>query len=606
MSAQTPSSTKQPQSGNTGTSPSVFVGPQTPSPKTPSHQTGRHTTNPPTANQQPPSHQSPPNMGRSTAIMAAGTLLSRITGIARNALLLACLGTTLLGDSYNSANTTPNMVYELVAGGVLSALLVPLFNALIHKGTQRARDGINAIVSLAFVGLLLTAIVVAIASPSIMWLYFHKPNQTLQRQLGSELLRMFAPQIAVYGFITLATAALNTKRRFGAAMLAPVFNNLVMIAVLSWAYRILGRLYSKDAKANTQLLAVARDAQAKWILGFGTTAGVVAMGLVLIPALGKAEVGWRWRWEPTHPAVIELLRLSGWTMGYVAANQAALLFIQSRAVAVDGRNGGGGITYSTAFSVFFLLPHGLFAVSIMTALQPELSTAFLQRSRKRFRTLLSTNIANTLAIMVPSAVGLFVLASPLTQLLKLGKVNAANANRLGQVVQVMAIGLPAFSIYLLLMNALKAMRDTKATFTVNATECAINVGLAYVFLRAGFGVVGLGLAFALAYIISVFLAFHTVSKRTNGVHGRQLIQSALRIAVSGAAMGVMVWLGSLGTQKLVHTTLGSRLTAIAQIGVGVSVGVTVYLVVARVVGVTELDTVLASVGRRLRRTRSTK
>jgi Lipid II flippase MurJ len=324
-----------------------------------------------------------PNLGRSTAIMTAGTLLSRITGIARNALLLACLGTTLLGDSYNSANTTPNMVYELVAGGVLSALLVPLFNALIHKGTRRANDGINAIVSLAFIGLIATAIIVAVASPAIMWLYFDKPSQALQRQLGSELLRMFAPQIAVYGFITLATAALNTKRKFGAAMLAPVFNNLVMIAVLSWAYRILGRLYAKDAKAVTQLQAVARDSQAKWILGFGTTVGVAAMGLVLIPALRNAKVGWHWHWEPTHPAVTELLRLSGWTMGYVAANQAAVLFVQRRAVRAEGANGGGGIMYSFAYSVLFLLPHSLFAVSIMTALQPELSIPHTAHSQHR-------------------------------------------------------------------------------------------------------------------------------------------------------------------------------------------------------------------------------
>lgn len=545
-----------------------------------------------------------PNLGRSTAVMAAGTLLSRITGIARNALLLACLGTTLLSDSYNSANTTPNMVYELVAGGVLSALLVPLFNALNHKGTKRARDGINALVSLAAVALVLTASVVAVASPAIMSLYYPNPSQAIQRQLGTELLRMFAPQIAVYGFITLATAALNTKRKFGAAMLAPVFNNLVMIAILTWAYRVLGRLYSKDAKAKTQLLAVAHDTHAKWILGFGTTSGVLAMGLVLIPALRGANVGWKWRWEPSHPAVLELLRLSGWTIGYVAANQAALLFIQRRAVAVEGPSGGGGTMYSFAYSVFFLLPHSLFAVSIMTALQPELSSAFISRSRKRFRTLLSQNIGNTLAVIVPSAVGMIVLATPLTKLLKFGKVNAANADRLGQVVRVMAIGLPAFSVYLLLMNALKAMRDTKATFAVNATECAINVVLAFVFLKVGMGVVGLGLAFALAYTVSVFLAFHTVSKRTNGIHGRRLTQSTVRILISGAVMGVVVWFAAIGTERLLGSTVGVKPIAIAQIGVGVSVGVTVYVVVARVIGVSELDVVLASIGRRLRRNRS--
>jgi putative peptidoglycan lipid II flippase len=564
----------------------------------------------PTPTATPASRTAPPsqpaNLGRSTVVMAAGTLLSRITGIARNLLLLACLGTSLLSDSYNSANTTPNMVYELVAGGVLSALLVPLFNALNLKGTKRARDGINALVSLAAVALVLTAIVVAVASPAIMWLYFHKPGQAMQRQLGTELLRMFAPQIAVYGFITLATAALNTKRRFGAAMLAPVFNNLVMIAILTWAYRVLGRLYSQDAKARTQLLAVAHDAHAKWILGLGTTAGVLAMGFVLIPALRNAEVRWKWRWEPTHPAVLELLRLSGWTMGYVAANQAALLFIQSRAVDVEGLNGGGGTMYSTAYSVFFLLPHSLFAVSIMTALQPELSTAFVQRSRKRFRSLLSKNIGNTLAVIVPSAVGLFVLATPLAKLLKIGKVSAANADRLGQVVQIMALGLPAFSVYLLLMNALKAMRDTKATFTVNATECAINVALAFAFLRSGMGVVGLGLAFALAYIISVFLAFRTVSKRTNGLHGRRLAQATLRIFLSGAAMGVVVWFAVIGTENVLGSTLGTKLTALAQIGVGVSVGVTVYVVVARKLRVSEFDQVLASIGRRLRRNRPTK
>ena len=546
-----------------------------------------------------------PTLGRSAAVMGAGTLLSRLTGIARNVLLFRILGPTLLGDAYTNANTTPNMIYELVAGGVLSALLVPLFNALTHKSTRRARDGIDALVTVAFVVLIATAIAVAVGAPQIMWLYLDKPRQAMQRQLGTQLLRMFAPQIVVYGFITLATAALNTKRRFGAAMFAPVCNNLVMIGVLAWAARLLDKLRNPQTTSAAELQAVLNSTQTKLVLGFGTTAGVLAMGLILIPALREARVGWRWHWEPRHPAVIELLRLSGWTAGYVAANQAALLFIQNKANDAMGPKGGGATLYSLAYATFFLLPHGLFAVSIMTALQPELSTEFLRRSRRQFRKLLAANIANTLTLMVPSAVGLFVLAMPITSLFSGGRTNVKDANQLGAVLRAMVLGLPAFSVYLLLMNALKAMRDTKATFTVNATECAINVGLAYGFLRAGYGVVGLGLAFAFAYLIAVFLALHTVSVRTNGIHGRALTRSALRIACSGAAMGVAVLLASLGTQRLVHSTLGPRITAITQIGIGVGVGVTVYVVVGRAIGVTELDAALASIGRRLRRKRST-
>ena len=548
----------------------------------------------------PDSARTDGGFGRSAAVMASGTLLSRITGAVRTITLLG-FGVTALTDTYTTANNTPNMIYELVAGGVLSAVLVPIFVGLFRRDDERSHDGINAIVSLAAVVLLAAVLIVVAAAPAIVWVFLSGSDDGLKRSVAAQLLRMFAPQIGVYGFITIATAMLNARRRFAAPMFAPVLNNVVVIIVLLWARRLVHSLVPHPGTSTTATLrAVALDGPAKLLLGLGTTAGVLVMGLAMLPSVRGLGVRLRWHWEPRHPAVRELIRLSGWTVGYVVANQVALSFVTNTANRADGDY----TAYNSAYSTFFLLPHGVFAVSIMTALQPALSEAYLDRRRGRFRIRLTSGIRSILAVMVPAAVGYAILSRPIVGLIRNGSLSAGGSDHVADVLRAFAVGLPGFSVYLLLVNAFQAMRNTRATFEINVIENAINIVMAALLYRLGMGVEGLALSFSIAYLASAMLAFRRVSRHTRGLKERELVLHLGRVLVASAAMAVAIKLVASGAARLfvgadATLRLPGRLGLVVEVGAAVTCGVTVYAVVGRMVGVTEFASVVAGLRRRI-------
>jgi putative peptidoglycan lipid II flippase len=542
----------------------------------------------------PPTPMVNPTVGRASAVMFVGTLLSRLTGAIRN-VVLTIFGLGAITDAYTQANTTPNMIFELVAGGVLSATLIPLFAQLLRKGTKRADDGINAIVSLLGVIVVVAAVLLAFAAPLILRLTIHGSANAAKRDLAASLLPMFAPQVAIYGFVAIATALLNVRRQFFAPMIAPVLNNIVVIAVLLWVRRLLDT--ARETGATSELSRISTHTPTRLFLGLGTTAGVLAMGLALVPSMRKSGIKLRWRWEPTHPAIREIIRLSAWTFGYVACNQLALFVIQRLA----NRKDGDYSAYTIAYQTYFLLPHGLFAVSIATALQPRLADAFLERRRGEFRSVLSRGITTQLTIMIPAAVGYLVLAKPIITTLAFGKLDATGVTRLATTLQAFALGLPAFSVFLLLMNACKAMRNTKLAFWVNGLETLANIGLAALFIALGYGVRGLALAYGLAYCFGVVVAFIAVSKRTKGLNLPQITDSFWRIAAASTAMGLVAFGVRTGLHRLFtdNLELGSRLTAFGEVGGSILAGVTVYVMLGRFLGIRDLQTIVAGITRRI-------
>ena len=538
------------------------------------------------------------SIGRSTALMAGGTLASRLTGLARTVVFF-WFGTTALAETYTKANNTPNMIFELVVGGVLSATLVPLFVDLARQQDPAAKsgeqsDGIDAIVTLVAVILVAAVVMLFLLAPALMWIVFRRPDEAVQRQLGTELLRLFAPQVAVYGFVTVATSMLNARRRFLAPVLAPVLNNLVVIVVLLWARRLVVHLVPDRGLRATDSLAtlraVAVDGPTRLLLGLGTTAGVVAMGVTLLVPWSRSGARVSWNWQPRHPAVKRMVRLSGWTFGYVAANLVALQFV---AGALPGR--GQFTAYTLAYTTFFLLPHGIFSVSVMTALQPELSLAYLERKRGVFRRHLTSGIRSILAVTLPAAAGYLALAPSIMRIFVVGDLTPQGSRLVADVLRCFVVGLPAFSVYLLLMNACKAMLDTRSTFIINCVENAINIVLAGLFVRLGFGAQGLGAAFAAAYIAAVLLAGAYVGRRTGGLDVPVLLIGGRKMLAASAAMGLVVW----GTARGLHVILDGRF-AIVEVGVAAVLGVSVYAVLGRALAITEVESVMRSMRRRLR------
>lgn len=464
---------------------------------------------------------------RSSAVVGLGTALSRITGFLRVSAL-AALGFARLTDVYNIANSTPNIVYELLLGGILTATLVPLYVEHYEKKDQRATDAIN---SVAIASLAAISIIGFLAAPWIIDLYMlrlHGAGKAAQQALATDLLRWFMPQVFFYGVTALATAMLNARRRFAAAAFAPVLNNIVVISVLLALPRI-----ASEPPTVTSVLA---DPALVVLLGLGTTAGIVAMALVLFPALKHAGARLHWVWEWRHPAVRQLARLSGWTIGYVATNQVAFwvaLFL------AYGRSGDASI-YLAAFT-FFQLPHGLFAVSIMTALAPELASRATRGDFDGLRAQFAMGFRLMGLVVLPAAAVLAVLARPIvTALLDYGSFSSRDGALTAETLVAFAVGLFSFSAYLFTLRGFYAMQDTKTPFLLNCLENGINVVLALA-LYPTFGVQGLALSWSIAYIVSMFVALEAMRRRLGRLEGRHMIDTLARVLIATAVLAVLAW-----------------------------------------------------------------
>jgi len=518
---------------------------------------------------------------RSSAVVAVGTALSRITGFVRIAAIAYALGASTLAGTYSYANEAPNIVYELLLGGVLTATLVPLF---VKHFEARDDDASSAIFTVAMVALAAVTVIGVIAAPWIVDLYtlnVHGSNVAAQQELATDLLRLFMPQMLFYGIVTLATAMLNARRRFLAAAFAPVLNNLVVIAVFLALPRI--------ADGSLTVRSVLDDEGLLLLIGLGTTAGVMVMALALLPPLARLHAHLRFLPAWRHPAVLTMLRLSGWTVGYVIANQVALLVVTVLANGTDG----GPFIYISAYA-FFQLPHGLFAVSLMTTFTPEMASAAARRDRRGLRDQLSRGLRLASVVIVPAAALYIGLARPIiVALLQRGAFSGAAASVVADTLVAFAVGLLPFSLYLFAMRAFYARHDTFTPFWINCIENAVNIGLAFP-LYAWLGIPGLALAFSLAYFVAALLTLFVLELQLGGVANRRLGITLVKVVVAGGAVAGVSWV--VGELIGWDTTTAAFASAI----VGTLVGGAVYLGGLALLHVDELSSIAALVPARLR------
>ncbi|HUW01660.1 MAG TPA: murein biosynthesis integral membrane protein MurJ [Acidimicrobiales bacterium] len=503
---------------------------------------------------------------RSSALVGAGTALSRITGFVRVAAIAYAFGASNLGDAYNLANQAPNVVYELILGGILSATLVPVF--IDHL--KRDDGGVQAIVAVTLRVLVVLTVAAVVAAPWIMRLYTSlrdADDAAALEAVGVPLMRMFLVQILFYGLTTLATAILNARKVFTAPAFAPVLNNLVVAAVMVAVPIVNG--------GNPELADVNDDAGLLLLIGLGTTAGIVAMTVVLWPFVRRTGLSFPLDAPMRHPAVREVARLSGWTVGYVAANQVALAVI---AVLANQRE-GDVTAYTTAF-VFFQLPHGLVAVSIMTTFLPELSDAAASDDWVRFRSRFAYGLRALAAAILPASVGYVVIGRPLVSvLLQRGSFDAADVAVTADILQNFALGLVGFSVYLYALRGFYAMKDTKTPFVLNVFENGLNIVLA-VALVGPLGVQGLALAYAGAYLTAAVVALLVLRTRIGGLGGSVTRRSLTGTAGAAVAMGVIVGAVTARVGGL------SGAGALARVGLGVGLGAAVYVAILGLLGST--------------------
>lgn len=539
---------------------------------------------------------------RSSTLVALGTALSRVTGLLRVIALAVVLGGGTLADAYNLANNSPNIIYELLLGGVLSAALIPvLVQALRHHD----EDGPSAVFTMAFLALAAVTVAAVALAPVIFGLYsWGLPDSAAaaQRELVVPFLHLILPEILFYGIAALAGAALNARRRFIAAAYAPAVNNLVVIvvAVLLGLRYLERRPVVRDGQpvrdAGGQVVTsiqstLAESPGAKLALGLGTTAGIVAMAVVLLWAMRRADIVVRWRPEPRHPMVRKVARLSSWMVGYVAANQVALILF----TALANRSGSGNVTaYANAF-IYFQLPHGLIAVSVMTVIMPDLSDAAAAGDEERFDSRFLAGLRITMLLMIPAAVAYVILAGPIVDVLLSHGAYAGEAARLaGRTLTAFAWGLPLFSLYIYALRALYARLDTRTPFLLNCAQNALAIGLG--FLWWSHGAPGLAAAFSVSYAGAAALTLWVVHRRLGGLGAEAQPTAAfvIRVVLACVPMAlVLVALRALTDPRSTAASLG--LLALA-----VPVGVGVFLVAARFLDINPVERVMAVVRRRNR------
>jgi putative peptidoglycan lipid II flippase len=500
-----------------------------------------------------------PQLWRATGLMTAGTALSRLTGLLRVAALTYALGVTgtKLADTYNLANTTPNIIYELFLGGILTAVFVPV----LIQARERERGDPSALVSVSLVALAVVSALAAIGAPLVMRIYTFRiadpVTRAAQLELATFLLRWFAPQIFFYGLSGIAQALLNVRGKFSAPAFAPVLNNVIVAGTLLIYARVIGS-ESLDLSLG-----------AKTLLAAGTTAGVVVQALVLLPSLR----GLRFNLDVRDPAVARVVRSSVFVIGYVAVNQAGLWFILALANGVRG----GVTAYQVAF-IFLQLPHGLFAVSLVTALFPDLSRAASGDDWDGYRRWFGVGVRGVFYLLAPAAVGYGLLAEPITRVvLARGVADAGDANAVASVLQAFATGLVFFSAFQFLTRCFFAIGNTRTPSGINAVAVAVT-SAANVPLFAWLGVRGLGFGHAAGYAIGAVLLVTALARRVpGGLELGKLVPPLTRNVAVAVAMGVCVW-------AVARYAPGGDL---AVVGVSVGAGAILYLAFSQVAGLEE-------------------
>jgi len=376
--------------------------------------------------------------------MAIGTVASRITGFLRTATLVAVLGVGGVRQAFEVSNTLPNSLYDLLLGGVLTATLVPVLVQARAKNEDEAYA--QRLLTLLLLALTCLTALAMVAAPTLVRLY-STTTDPAQLDLAVAWARFFLPQILFYGVSAMVGAILNTRGRFAAPVWAPVLNNVVVITTLA-----LFTIAPGPQVATPASLSISQ----RLILGVGTTMGVVAMTAALLPSLRASGFRWRIRLDLQGMGLRRLGRLAAWTFVYVAATQLAFLILTRLATGVDQLP-----QYVTALIVW-QLPYAVVAVSVITALLPRMSRHAVDGRLDLMRHDLDRGVRLSAVFLIPAALGLAVLGQPVAvALFAHGRTTIAQADQIGSVLAVFALGLLPFSIYQLQSRAFYARSDTK-------------------------------------------------------------------------------------------------------------------------------------------------
>ena len=493
--------------------------------------------------------------------MAIASLASRITGFLRSVLIVAALGTGAVGTAYNSGNNLPNMIYELLLGGVLSSVLVPL---LVQAETEDEDGGLaytQRLLSIATVALGAMTLLVTAAAP---WIAAAFVDAGPKRELTSVFATLLLPEIFFYGIGAMFMAVLNIKHVYGPGAWAPLVNNVVMMLTIVVFWIMPGPTTLNPSSMTTPQILV---------VGIGTTLGIAAQALVLVPYLRRTGFRWAWRFRARAgeaDRLRELCTLGTWVLGYVVVSQVGVSVIQRIG------NDNGGFTIFTNVDLLFQMPYGVLVVSVLTAIMPRLSRAAVRGDNEAVVDDLALGARLSAVALVPITALLIVLGPVLgVTLFAHGRTTIASAHLIGTALAWSAFGLFPFALVMLQLRVFYAMRDGRTPTLINAFMVAAKVVLVLV-SNAVFAapegtdvdrhpsvhaVEWLNISTSLSFVIGAIVGQVLLARRLGHLRFRSVLVTVARIGVvsivgAAAAYGVVQLAYALAGSGVGGSTLG--------------------------------------------------
>ncbi|HTF55614.1 MAG TPA: murein biosynthesis integral membrane protein MurJ [Pseudonocardia sp.] len=529
-----------------------------------------------------------PSLVRASGSMAVASLVSRLTGFVRQLALAAALGLSVLNDSYTVANTLPNIVYELLLGGVLSSVMVPL----LVRAQSEDRDGGEAytqkLLTVSAVVLVLATVLAIVTAPLLTWLYLGgESHSAANPQLATAFAVLLLPEIVFYGLGALFGAILNTRGVFAPFAWAPVLNNVVMLGVLGIYLLMPGEINLNPISLNDPKVLV---------LGLGTTLGIAVQALVLVPWMRKAGFRWRPRWGWDR-RLLEAGGLYVWVIGYVLIGQAGYI-VTTRVAAPFA---GSVSTYANAW-LLLQVPYGVLGVSLLTALLPRMSRSAASGRLDEVVKDLSLGSRYSTLTLLPVTVLITLFGTSIgVALFSLGRTSEAGASRLGATLAVSAFGLLPYALSMLQLRVFYAMKDARTPTVIQLVMVLVKIPMLLAcpaLLPPGDVVLGLAVANSASFVIGAVLGQLWLRHRLGPLDSSALAVTFGKTAVASTFGG----LAGAGLVLWIRDPLAGQVGTVAQawivLGAGAVTALVVTVAAMRVVRLTELDPVWRRLARR--------
>jgi putative peptidoglycan lipid II flippase len=517
---------------------------------------------------------------RALAVMASGTMLSKILGFARVALASYVIGNgSSQADMYAVATTIPTALYILFAGGALNSVLVPQLTRAAKHDPDGGEAYTNRIITAFMLILLVVTLVMTVAAPAVTTIYsadsWRAPGLEEHYRAMVLLTMVCLPEIFFYGTFVVLGQVLNARDRFGPMMWAPVASNVIQVGSFVTFLLVWGISNGKDPFTSGQIA----------VLGGGYVVGMVLQAAVMVVCLRKAGYHYKPRFDLKGTGLGKTFKLAGWAVGFVLVNQVSLAVVSRLATSATAGGSGAGLTvYNNAYLVF-LLPHSLITVSLATAMVTSASKLVAAGDLTGTAQEVTRTMRLVTTALVPAAALFVALAHPLANLLFGHGTGAGGAGYIAWTIIAFAVGLVPFTIQHICLRTYYALEQNRMTFflqvAIAAVQIAAALALVLPFDNPAWVAPALALAFSVAYLFGLLISFRLLRTHLPALHGGEVLRHIVRVFVAVLPGAIIAWLIA---RWLDDSTL-FRLLGLAAGGLIAAGG---YLLAARVLHIREI------------------